>query len=458
MSKRKFDDLEIDVLGFLLKKGEQRFVKIAEALFPQYAKSFRDDENHFRVALVRKLDVLRGEGYIEKKIESPKSVCYNIPEQKRGEVEKIVRRHRNLKAIESLSDEDIEKLIEENKKLKRITRIRELEDFPFLPLTAVIKKLLTLGFKIEDFYEKRHLYSSDPAYKHLREKMPKHIAVSPDNLHSYFTGFNELFSKNDYEFSLDEIEIKLIPASEVNGVTFVDEDNKKTRKQHILTEFEVGRKYGPGWVILTQKPIKGYYIIGAYKELLQLYEEQFNEEWLSWKENFELSDEDWEEIGQGIREIMIRDAGRIDLDAEIATEIVSYIAATKDDAFERLKKAFMKQGSSLEEAEKWAREEVEKAKPAKIKIQQFNELWLKWKSECNALTKEDFASLFNLYQNVYTKSNFEKQLEGFYQWLKKHEKEQINPTYLNAELKNKLRNQLLDTMKAWKEQKHPKSI
>jgi hypothetical protein len=282
MSKGELGDLEIDILAYLLKTGEQRFVQIAEALFPQHAKSFGDDENHFRVVLVRKLDALKEDGYIKKKIKSSKNVCYNISERKREEIEKTIRRHRKLKLIKSLSDEEIERLIEDNKKLKRLNRIRELEDFPFLPLTAVIKKLLTLGFKIEDFYDKRHLYSSDPDYKHLLEKMPKRIAVSPDNLHNYFMGFNELFSKHDYEFSLDEIEIKLVPTSEVNGVTIYNGD--KTRKQHILTEIEVARKYGPGWIILTDRPIKGYYILGAYKELFQLYEEQFNEEWLSWEE------------------------------------------------------------------------------------------------------------------------------------------------------------------------------
>jgi hypothetical protein len=360
MSERDFGDLEIDVLTFLLQKGEQRFVQIAEALFPQHTKSFRDDENHFRVVLVRKLDALKEDGYIKKKIKSSKNVCYNISERKREEVEKTVRRHRKLKLIKSLSDEEIERLIEDNKKLKRLNRIRELEGFPFLPLTAVIKKLLTLGFSIEDFYDKRHLYSSDPYYKHLLGKMPEYITVSPDNLHNYFRGFGELFSKPDSEFSPDEIEIKLVPTSEVDGVTFCNGD--KTGKQHILTEFEVARKYGPGWVILTDRPIKGYYIIGAYKELLQLYEEHFNEEWLSWKEEFELSEEDWEEVGPGVREIMIRDAGRIDLDGEITHYIFSYIAATKDDAFERLKKLLIKQGVGLEEAEKWARQIIKETK------------------------------------------------------------------------------------------------
>jgi DNA-binding PadR family transcriptional regulator len=291
---------------------------------------------------------------------------YELTPKGKKEAEREALKKKANTQIDNLGPEDIEfykkkldNLEKELKHYKRVARIREFEDFPFLPLTAVIKKLLTLGFSIEDFYDKRHLYSSDPAYKHLLEKMPKHIAVSPDNLDHYFMGFGEL-SKHDYEFSPDEIEIKLVPTSEVNGVTIYNGD--KTRKQHILTEIEVARKYGPGWVILTDRPIKGYYIIGAYKELLQLYEEHFNEEWLSWKEEFELSDEDWEDVGPGVREIMIRGAGRIDLNAEITHYIFSYIAATKDDAFERLKKLLIKQGASLEEAEKWARQIIKKTK------------------------------------------------------------------------------------------------
>jgi len=392
---------------------------------------------------------------------------YELTPKGKKEAEREALKKKANTQIDNLGPKDIEfykkkldNLEKELKHYKRLNRIKELEELDVLPLQAVLKKLEQMGFNSEelcpDFYVEK-TKNGERGHYGSRSKIIN------------FAG-GTFFD----DFKPEDIEIKLIPAS-----AFTEQIGDYYRKlskeldqpinipcrisQLSTIPFHDWEKYVPpesldAWILLTDEPVKSYYIIGAYKELLQLYEEQFNEGWLEWKENFELSDEDWEEVGLGIREIMIWDAGRVDLDGVIADRIVRYIAATKNDAFERLKKAFMKQGVSLEEAEKWAREAVEEAEPAKIKIQQFNELWLKWKSECNALTKEDFASLFRLYQNIYHESSFDEQLESFYQWLKKHEKEQINPTYLNAELKNKLQTRLQDSVKTLKKLKHPKPI
>jgi len=383
---------------------------------------------------------LKDKGYIQRKDLGHQNVHYFIPKEKQQTVKLMLEREAlkrdfNEKISSLNSPEDIEfykkklgELEKELKRYKRLYRIKEFIELPVLPAKIVQEKLLKMGFTMKDL-----------SPYHYNE--PNHIigTSSTDKITNvYFT--------DEDEFKHEDVEIKLIPASDFKKT----KDMRRYWRITPIIRFDLASKgyisYETinAWILLTDEPIKGYYIIGAYKEYLQLLEEQFHEEWLSWKEKFELSDEDWKEIGPTIREKMIFDAGRVDLDAEIDSIIVSYITATKDDAFERLKKAFMKQGASLEEAEKWAREEVEKAKLAKIRIQQFNELWLRWNAECNALTKEDFASLFRLYQNVYPEKDFGKQLKHFYQWLKKHEKEQINPTYLNGELRKKL----LDTIKA----------
>ena len=377
---------------------------------------------------------------------------YELTPKGKNEAEREALKKDNSRQIDNLGPKDIEfykqqiaKLKKDLRRYQRLNEINEYEKLEVLPAEAVLKKLEQMGFKWQELCP--NFYVEDPEYEKITGHKPRSLG-DDDKLVNI--GIGDWFDS----FKPEDIEIKLIPASE-----FTEQIGDYYRKlsKELEQPINMPRRisqlpiYGfcdwgkylsyeslDAWILLTYEPVKGYYIVGAYKELLQLYEEQFNEEWFEWKEKFELSDEDWEEIGPSIREIMIWDAGRYDLDAEIATEIVHYIAATKDDAFERLKKAFMKQGASLKEAEKWARKAIEEAEPAKIKIQQFNEFWLKWKSEYNALTKEEFASLFRLYQNVYYEKNFEEQLEDFYKWIKNHEKEQLNSTVLNYELKNKL--------------------
>ena len=439
---KRENDTKHAILEFLNEKKEAGFTEIA---------NYCSKKGISRMTVKKYLDKMKNEGLVSQSLEGRHP--YSITEKGIEYLEREVLKRKYIEKIDKSGPEDIEfyqkKLVELEKELnhyKRLNRIKELEEIDSLPAEAVLKKLEQMGFKWQELCP--NFYVEDPEYEKLTGHKPRSLG-GDDKLVNI--GIGDWFDN----FKPEDIEIKLIPASE-----FTEQIKDYYRKlskeldQPINIPCRISQLpiYGfcdwgkyvsyvslNAWILLTLEPVKGYYIIGAYKELLQLYEEQFNEEWLSWKEKFELSDEDWQEIGPGIREIMIWDAGRIDLDAEIATKIVRYIAATKGDAFERLKKAFMKQGASLEEAEKWAREEVENAKPAKARIQRFNELWLKWKSECNMLTKEDFAALFRLYQDVDSEKDFEEQLEGFYEWLKSHKKEQLNPTVLNYELKDKLR-------------------
>jgi len=456
MEDLKIDDMQFEILNYLLKNGETRFSELLKHLtqfqgFKHYGKE------SLKVIFIRKIKPLKDKGYIQRKDLGHQNVHYFIPKEKQQTVKLMLEREAlkrdfNEKISSLNSPEDIEfykkKIAELQKELRRYKRLNEISEYEkleTLPAEAVLKRLEQMGFKWQELCP--NFYVEDSEYEKITGHKPRSLG-DDDKLINIGIGSFFDFVKPE------EIEIRLIPASEF---TEQIKDYFKKLSQGLDQPINIPErisqlpiyglcdwgKYVPyesldAWILLTLEPVKGYYIIGAYKELLQLYEEQFNEEWLSWKEKFELSDEDWEEIGPGIREIMIFDAGRADLNSEIAVEIVRYIAATKDDAFERLKKAFMKQGASLIEAEKWARKAVEEAKHARTRIQQFNEFWLKWKSECNALTKEDFAALFRLYQNVDSEKDFEEQLEGFYEWLKSHKKEQLNPTVLNYELKDKL--------------------
>ncbi len=75
-------------------------------------------------------------------------------------------------------------------------------------------------------------------------------------------------------------------------------------------EYEREYMLHPGWKLLyMHKNKRGVVdqrktvILGIYKELLQLYDEEFNDELLSIKEKFCLTDNDWEILGPNIREM-----------------------------------------------------------------------------------------------------------------------------------------------------------
>ena len=367
------EDVKLKILGFLMEAKEanaKKLEEIAECANKTFLKARQQLEKE---GLIQKRYQNRKEGGLE--------AVYSIPQEKLQSIKimldkEALKKNFNKNLSNAKTPEDIEfykkKLDELEKELKyykRLNRIKELEQLHVLPLQAVLKKLEQMGFKWQELCP--NFYVEDPEYEKITGHKPRSLG-DDDKLVNI--GIGDWFDS----FKPEDIEIKLIPASE-----FTEQIGDYYRKlskeldqpinipcrisQLSTIPFHDWEKYVPpesldAWILLTDEPVKSYYIIGAYKELLQLYEEQFNEEWLEWKENFELSDEDWEDVGPGVREIMIRGAGRIDLDAEITHYIFSYIAATKDDAFERLKKLLIKQGASLEEAEKWARQIIKKTK------------------------------------------------------------------------------------------------
>ncbi|MEM4713504.1 MAG: hypothetical protein QXQ61_03025 [Candidatus Bathyarchaeia archaeon] len=401
MRRRELDEIEVDILAYLLENGEQRFIQIAEAIFPKHAKAFHQDENHFRVALVRKLDRLREDGFIEKRILSPKNVRYFIPKDKKEYVAEMVKYHRNLEFLSRLPSEEVEKLIKENERLKRLNRIHELEQPDILPLSAVIKKLVNeFGFKIEDFYDQRHL--KDPEFKKMfrnfREGKLNRIYISCDKLHNYFMGGGGPDFKHDWEFSPDDIEIKLIPENEVDTFPVIDETTGKIIEG--LASAVVYQKFGSGWVVLTQKPIKGHYIIGAYKELLQLYMEQFEDEWLEWKEKFNFSDDDWKRVGPYVAFRMMFDAGRVDLSNEIGNELYEYVQSFNPNGLENLTQMYMRWlKMKRPEAEKYAKDIIEANK--KFREQPVEEIWKKYEEYVAKLGNEEWQRIFQYLKAKY---------------------------------------------------------
>lgn len=336
MKDRKLDEIEIDVLAHLLEKGEQRFVEIAESIFPRHAKTFQQDENHFKVVLVRKLDRLREDGLIEKKVLSNKNVRYSIPTVEKAEIAKKIKHLKNLEFLAKLPPEEIDKLLKENERLKRLNRIHELESKGFFPVLAVIKKLVDEhGFKIEDFYEKDQL--EDPAVKQFIKNFYKGIyehIVYPKRLvmcHLSGTPAEELAEK-------DNIEIKLIPS-----IHYDDEFYKRFS----------------GWIELTtwDEPINGYHIFAAWKELLRLYVEQFEDDWLKWKEQFKISDEDWKKAGPAVAFLMMFDKGREDLSFEIATYLHEFAKNKSSEALKSAEEIWREVGEDIAKygIEKWQR-------------------------------------------------------------------------------------------------------
>jgi|Deesub1362B_J571_1020462.scaffolds.fasta_scaffold02323_4 DNA-binding HxlR family transcriptional regulator len=236
---------------------------------------------------------LEQEGIIKKRYEPKPNggvyAIYYIPEEKRREVETMLERENFKKVfcekIDEASIEDIEflkqKLAYVEKELlffKAINRQAELEEKP-LPAKAVQAKLLQMGFTMKDlspncWNEQDHIVGMASSDKILN------VAIGP--------------SFDFYE--PEEIEIRLIPESEV------------TSKEKL--ERTVMLNYGSEWSILTLEPLKGYYIIGRYKEVERLHEYIFNlksvflEKLLHWQEKYNLTKEDFELIYPRIWDMM----------------------------------------------------------------------------------------------------------------------------------------------------------
>jgi hypothetical protein len=125
--------------------------------------------------------------------------------------------------------------------------IRWFESLKALPAKAVKQKLEKMGFKLEDFLRP--------------DESLKLINVSAD------PWLNKCFKAKD-------IEIRLLKSRKPTPQELEEFKRlKHVGKAWVLSPFDVPRfLLGPGWIALTSEDVKGYQIVGAYKELLRLYQ------------------------------------------------------------------------------------------------------------------------------------------------------------------------------------------
>ena len=347
MNEFKIDDIQFEILNFLLQNGEVRFTKLMENL--SKSENFKNyGVESLKVILLRKIKPLVENGYIQKKDLGHQNVHYLIPQEKLQTVKVLLGKKdldKNFEKIKSnvKTPEDIEfykkKLVElerERQKNELLERIRRFESLKVLPLKAVSEKLEKMGFKREDFFSKNG--------------STKLINVGMDSRLNYFRP--------------EDIEIKLLRSRkptphELNQIL------QGMGKEMVLTAFEVPALLGPGWMSLTYDEVKGCHIIGAYKELLRLYQEYANLQLLEIKEAWQLSDEDIKALEPTLKELVIKRINNPLIADEINNCIINYLVKTGKDALERVKRFYIEFGLNEKAAEQCARELIEQAKNAK---------------------------------------------------------------------------------------------
>jgi cell fate (sporulation/competence/biofilm development) regulator YmcA (YheA/YmcA/DUF963 family) len=384
MNEFKIDDIQFEILNFLLQNGEVRFTKLMENL--SKSENFKNyGVESLKVILLRKIKPLVENGYIQKKDLGHQNVHYLIPQEKLQTVKVLLGKKdldKNFEKIKSnvKTPEDIEfykkKLDELEKELKyykRLNRIKELEQLRVLPLQAVLKKLEQMGFNSEelDFYVEK-TKNGERYHYGSRRKITN------------FAG-GAFFD----DFKPEDIEIILEPA------------HKYKDSKDFLTQIAEEVEYGPEWIVLTEEPVKGYYILGAYKELLQLYQEEFEFEWLKWKEEFNLSDEDWKIVGPWVCFKMLFYAGRVDLPIEIRDYLYEYTLYRKPNAFEELKELYTRHFGKRG-AEAQAEKTIQHFK--RLEETPVKELWQEVEENLLPVLNETNRRIFQYLKNKYGES------------------------------------------------------
>jgi predicted transcriptional regulator len=373
------EDAKFKILAFLIEVKETN------------AKQLEKKAGCANKTFLKARQQLEKDGLIQKRYQNRKEggleAIYSIPKEKLQTVKLMLEREALKKnyneKISSLSSpEDIEfykqklaVLEKELKHYKRKNRIMELEQIDVLPAEAVLKKLEQMGFKWQELCP--NFYVEDPEYEKTTDRKVRTLG-NGDKITKI--GCGAFFD----DFKPEDIEIILEPAS------------KYKNPKDFLIEKLGGVKYSWEWIVLTEEPVKGYYILGAYKELLQLYQEEFEFEWLKWKEEFNLSDDDWKIVGPWVCIKMLFDAGRVDLPIEISNYLYEYTLYKKANAFEELKKLYMKYFRK-EKAEKQAKKTIQGFK--KLEETPVKDLWqeVEWLDETS-------RRIYQYLKNKYYKS------------------------------------------------------
>ena len=371
------EDVKLKILGFLMEAKEanaKKLEEIAECANKTFLKARQQLEKE---GLIQKRYQNRKEGGLE--------AIYSIPQEKLQSVKimldkEALKKNFNKNLSNAKTPEDIEfykkKLDELEKELKyykRLNRIKELEQLRVLPLQAVLKKLEQMGFNSEelDFYVEK-TKNGERYHYGSRRKITN------------FAG-GAFFD----DFKPEDIEIILEPA------------HKYKDSKDFLTQIAEEVEYGPEWIVLTEEPVKGYYILGAYKELLQLYQEEFEFEWLKWKEEFNLSDEDWKIVGPWVCFKMLFDAGRVDLPIEIQDYLYEYTLYKKPNAFEELKELYTRHFGERG-AEAQAEKTIQHFK--RLEETPVKELWQEVEENLLPVLNETNRRIFQYLKNKYGES------------------------------------------------------
>ena len=261
-----------------------------EVGFSEWQRAFVDSKLMANQTYLNHKKSLEASGKVKKKIsEKTGRPVYYIPDEKKALFEKLLRKRKLNSEFDKLSpseqSEFIRKLTKERDSYKRLNRIHELEELLALPARAVIKKLLDLDYKVEDLYSEETL--KDPDFKATIENPFQDNFILPSHLINVYN-----FSDVEGELAdAKNIEIKIVPPEDYFTSNHLD-----IRK--------IKAKYGGEWNPLVDKPIKGAGIIGAWKELSVLYKALEEEDLLKWKDQYQLSDKDWEIVGPKVRELL----------------------------------------------------------------------------------------------------------------------------------------------------------
>lgn len=282
-----------DILITLLN-GEKTFEKIVEEL-----------ENKYSRGTVNKyLNELYDAGLITRK---GRRGPYILTPDGKKKAETLRRKREILNSIEELPPEKqaeyLEKLEKELKHYKYLAFLHEFENGVYLPLTALLKKLVNMGFELKDFFSEKELLDPD-----FQKAWPLRAPFPPEGWDKFcffcFMGdeYDKVLGRYDWEFSPDEIEIKLIPASNTRNYR----ENQEVQK--ILDNNYFSPIDENLWVLLSEKPIKGYYILATYRILLEIAKDKVEyklSKWKElWKEDYGLTDEEWNAIEPEIREML----------------------------------------------------------------------------------------------------------------------------------------------------------
>jgi len=329
----KLKPIEIDILAALLENPQRRLQRreIQNKVYEKYEKMY--SKNSFSVILQRRLNHLCNLGFLKKHDLGHQQVYYSLQEEKQKEAIELINRSKAHMLLDKLPVENqieyVRKLEREVKRYRRRELIKAFNDSP-LPARAVHKKLLEMGFTNENLYDVIDCNTNpDSSENYQPPYRLTNIAVGP--LVDSFTP--------------EDIEIKIIHPK---------------RKEKIISSLIIHdpayQSNDPGALAfkpLVLKPIKGAIILGAYKKLIELYREEFEDDWLSWKEEFKISDEDWEIVGPEVHEMMIHNY----LPWDIGDFLAKFVDAQKPDAVKRFKSYYLRYGYGPREAEEEAKKQ-----------------------------------------------------------------------------------------------------